>query len=65
MAPEVLFLLLLLLLFYYFNSIFLYIFYIILIVTIIFRMHQASSKWSPERRVAYIHVGEPSELGSL
>jgi hypothetical protein len=32
---------------------------------IFFRVHLASSKWSPKRRVAYIHVGEPSELGSL
>jgi hypothetical protein len=32
---------------------------------IIFRTYLASSKWSPKRRVAYIHVGEPSELGSL
>jgi hypothetical protein len=32
---------------------------------IIFRMHLASSKWSPKRRVAYIHVGEPSVLKPL
>jgi hypothetical protein len=39
--------------------------FFIIFIILFFRMHQASSKWSPERRVAYIHVGEPSELGSL
>jgi hypothetical protein len=38
---------------------------VVVIIIIIFRMHLASSKWSPKRRVAYIHVGEPSERGSL
>jgi hypothetical protein len=37
----------------------------ILYIHIFFRMHLASSKWSPKRRVAHIHVGEPSELRSL
>jgi hypothetical protein len=32
---------------------------------LIFRMRLASVKWSPKRRVAYIHVGERSELGWL
>jgi hypothetical protein len=35
------------------------------ICDLFFGMHKASSKWSPKRRVTYIHVGEPSELGSL
>jgi hypothetical protein len=41
------------------------IYYISVILLVFFRMHLASSKWSPKRRVAYIYVGEPSELGSL
>jgi hypothetical protein len=32
---------------------------------IFFCMHLANSKWSWKRRVAYIHVEEPSDLGSL
>jgi hypothetical protein len=32
---------------------------------IFFSMHLVSSKWSPKRTVAYIHMGEPSELGLL
>jgi hypothetical protein len=35
------------------------------IIIIIFRVHLVSSKWCPKRRVAYIHVGEPSELRLL
>jgi hypothetical protein len=32
---------------------------------ILILLYQESSIWNPKRRVAYIHVGEPSELGSL
>jgi hypothetical protein len=32
---------------------------------IIFHMYQGSSIWGPKQRVAYIHVGEPSELGPM
>jgi hypothetical protein len=36
-----------------------------ILLSLLLRMYLGSSIWSPKRRVAYIHEGEPSELGSL
>jgi hypothetical protein len=40
-------------------------YYTAILLSLLFRMHKGSSIWSPKRRVAYVHEGEPSELGSL